>query len=117
MGRRSHFMAYVSITGLRLNSIFDAPRFWWHAIRSMSQARSAPGLISVDARTINGVHHTLTVWKDREAMRKFMVSGAHLKAMQSFKSLAGGKVLGFEAETAPGWAEVHELWRAKGRDL
>jgi hypothetical protein len=117
MGRRIVFMAYVSITGLRLNSIFHAPQFWWHAIRSMAQVKTALGLISVEARTINRVHHTLTVWKTREAMRDYLTSGAHLKAMQSFKSVAGGKVLGFEAEQAPPWNEVHELWRTKGRDL
>ena len=117
MDRRNAFMAYVSITGLRLNSIFHAPRFWWNAIRSMAQAKAALGLISVEARTINGVHHTLTVWESREAMRQFLITGAHLKAMQSFKSVAGGKVLGFEAEQAPPWDEIHELWATKGRDL
>jgi hypothetical protein len=117
MGRRISFMAYVSITGLRLNSFFHAPQFWWHALRSMAQAKSAQGLISADAHTINGVHHTLTLWQDRQAMQKFLASGAHLNAMKNFKSIAGGKVLGYEADAAPGWDEVHELWRSKGRDL
>jgi hypothetical protein len=110
-------MAYISITGLRLNSMFHAPRFWWHAVRSMMQSQAAPGNISAETRTINGVHHTLTVWESKEAMRAYLVAGAHLKAMKSFKAIATGKVLGFEAEHAPHWDEVHGLWKTKGREV
>ncbi|MBG1233375.1 hypothetical protein [Aestuariivirga litoralis] len=110
-------MAYVSITGLRLTSVIHAPRFWWHALRSMAQAKSAPGLISADARTIDGVHHTLTIWETREAMRAFLVTGAHIKAMKTFKSIASGSVLGFETDQPPGWNEAHALWRAHGREV
>ena len=117
MGRRIVFMAYVSITGLRLNSILHAPQFWWHAIRSMMQAKASAGIISADARTIRGVHHTLTVWESRDAMRRFLIAGAHLKAMQNFKSIASGKVLGFEADKAPDWDTVHQLWRTQGREV
>jgi hypothetical protein len=117
MGRRIAVMAYVSITGLCLNSKVHAPRFWWHAIRSMMQAKAAHGVISADARNINGVHHTLTVWESREAMRQFLITGAHMKAMKNFKSIAHGKVLGFESATVPSWDEVHELWRTNGREV
>jgi len=110
-------MLYVSITGLRLNGLHHAPRFWWHAIRSMMQAKAAPGNVSADARTIDGVHHTLTVWESKEAMHTFLVSGAHLQAMKSFKSLAMGSVIGFEADHAPGWQEAREIWRTKGRQV
>ncbi len=83
----------------------------------MTQAQSAPGNISAEARTINGVHHTATVWESKEAMRAYLVAGAHLKAMKSFKAMAKGKVLGFEADHAPPWDEVHALWQAKGQEV
>ena len=110
-------MLYVSITGLRLKGLHHAPRFWWHATRSMMQAKAAPGNVSADARKIDGVHHTLTVWESKEAMRTFLVSGAHLQAMKSFKSLATGSVIGFEADHAPSWQEAREIWRTKGRQV
>jgi len=107
---------YVSITGLQIRAFWHAPMFWWHAVRSMSQARNADGNISADARSINGVHHTLSVWRDKAAMRAFLTSGAHAKAMKSFRSIATGKTLGFETNDPPSWADVHEIWRTRGRD-
>ena len=104
---------YVSITGLELASIWQAPRFWWHAIRSMAQARRAAGNLSVDARRIDGVHHTLSVWTDEAAMRRYLVAGAHLQAMKSFHGMGTGKTYGFTAEQAPGWDEAHNLWLAR----
>lgn len=96
---------YVSVTGLTLRSPAFAPLFWWHALRSMAQAKGAPGLVRVDARRIDGVHHTLTIWQDEASMRAYLKAGAHLKAMQAFRRIAAGRTFGCQAETAPDWAE------------
>ena len=106
---------YISITGLKLNGPLSAPRFWWHALRSMAQARKAPGNISVDGRIIDGIHHTMTVWTDKAAMRTYLVAGAHMQAMKAFRGIATGAALGFEADAAPEWSAVHEIWRERGR--
>lgn len=111
MGR----VMYISITGLKLNGPLSAPRFWWHALRSMAQAKRAPGNISADARLIDGVHHTLTVWSDRAAMLKYLRSGAHLQAMRTFHDIATGAVTGYEADAPPTWAELPAIWRDRGR--
>ncbi len=103
-------MVYVSITGLQLKSIGHTPAFWWHAVRSMRQAQSAPGLISADARQINGIHHTLTIWETEGAMRAYLVTGAHLAAMKAFHRIATGRTIGFLTESAPDWDEVHANW-------
>jgi quinol monooxygenase YgiN len=108
---------YVSITGLQLKRVWHAPTFWLHAAASMSQAKAAHGCLSADARTINGVHHTLTVWTSREAMLAYLSEGAHLKAMNAFKSFATGKVYGLKTATVPEWAIVHTLWLEKGRQV
>jgi hypothetical protein len=101
---------YVSITGLRIKNIFHYPQFYWFAISSMTQARRSPGLIRVDARKINGVHHTLSIWEDESSMRKFLVKGAHLKAMQAFRKIATGKTIGLTTSNPPEWSQVHEIW-------
>ena len=105
---------YISITGLQLKRFWHAPVFWVHAMRSMAQARAAVGNIRAEARTINGVHHTLSVWTDRAAMRAFMVSGHHAAAMRQFPKIATGKTLGFTSAEIPDWPEVHRLWRERG---
>lgn len=107
-------VVYVSITGLRLKSPFHAAWFWWHAIRSMMQAHGAPGNLHADARAINGVQHTLTVWTDKAAMRRFIVTGAHAKAMRAFPQIATGSTFGFETDRVPDWADVHRLWQERG---
>ena len=110
-------MVYVSITGLKLKSLNYAPAFWWHAIRSMRQAQSAPGLIRAEARLINGIHHTLTVWETEAAMRAYLITGAHLAAMKAFHGIATGRTVGFLSDSAPRWDEVHEIWERRGKDV
>ncbi|WP_375574013.1 hypothetical protein ABWH92_08795 [Ahrensia marina] len=106
---------YVSITGLKLRSPLQAPLFSWHAMRSFSQASSAPGNLSTDARKVDGIHHTLTVWTSREAMLTYLRSAAHLKAMKAFKSIGTGKVHGYHSKNTPSWAEALAIWRENSR--
>lgn len=108
---------YISITGLRLKSPWHGPRFWWHAVRSMQQARSALGSIRAETRTINGVHHTLSVWQSPAAMRAYLTASHHQRAMAVFSQIATGKVHGYLSETVPDWSEVHDIWLTKGRDV
>lgn len=108
---------HVSLTALRVDNPLRLPLFWWHTIRSMRQARSAPGNLLVDARYINGAYHTLSLWTSRSAMMTFLRSGAHREAMARFPSASMGRVAGFQAGKAPGWAEVPELLRKWGRDV
>lgn len=108
---------YVSITGLELKRVWHAPIFWRHAIASMSQAKQADGCLNADARTINGVHHTFSIWQSRDKMLQYLRTGAHLKAMQKFEKIATGKVLGFDTDTPPNWSEVHDLWVQRGKTV
>ena len=82
----------------------------------MSQAKRADGIISADARTINGVHHTLTVWESETAMRRFLYRAAHRKAIKAFPEFASGKTFGFLTNEPPGWDQVHEIWTNRGRE-
>lgn len=106
---------YVSITGLQLKKFWYAPVFWRHALAAMAQAKKADGCLSADATTISGVHHTLSVWTSREAMRTYLITGAHLNAMKNYQKIATGKVYGFETTTIPDWGTAHTLWLDKGR--
>lgn len=108
---------YVSITGLRVRHFWQAPIFWRHAIASMIQARAADGCLQAEARTIDGIHHTRSVWRDRAAMLVYLRAGAHLNAMKVFKRIATGRTYGYETTRIPDWAEVHQLWHDHGKEV
>ena len=108
-------MVHVSVTGLRLKAAYHLPRFYWHAIRSFRQARTSDGLLFAETRTIEGTHHTLTVWRDHDCMRVYLVAGAHGRAMKSFHRIATGKVWGYDCESIPDWESALEQWRRHGR--
>ncbi len=101
---------YVSITGLKLKNSMSILAFFRHAIPSMNQAKKADGNISAEAKKINGIYHTLSVWESEEKMREFIYSGAHLKAIQEFPKIATGKTFGYTTNSLPSWDDVHSLW-------
>jgi len=102
---------YVSITGLKPKSIWSYLLFWRHAVPSLSQAKQAEGLISVDVKKVNGYQHTLSAWESRKYMLAYLKSGAHKKAMKNFGKIGTGATIGFEAEVLPGWDEAIKYWQ------
>ena len=108
---------YVSITGLRLKGRRHIFRFWWHSIRSMAQARRAPGNVKAEARIVHGVHHTLSVCVNEQAMRGFLLSGAHRQAMRAFRAIGTGRVLGFDTYHPPDWEAGLRRWQSEARKV
>ncbi len=106
---------YVSVTGLTVRSPLQTPYFWWLATQSFGQAQNAEGNVNVDARTVKGVHHTLSVWTSREAMLAYLRQGAHKHAMKAYRLVGTGKVYGYEADAPPSWDIALTLWEAHGR--
>jgi len=107
---------YISITGLTLKSgIRPKLLFLWHSLRSFNQAKKSIGNISVSAKKINNVYHTLSVWETEGDMRKYLYIGCHKRAIQSFRSTANGRTFGFESDNIPLWDEVHKLYLEKGK--
>ena len=75
-------MAFVSVTRLRLRHWRFLPVFFWHTIPSFRQARQAKGNLSADVlNDRQWAFWTRSVWVDESAMRAYMTSGAHMKAM------------------------------------
>ena len=109
---------YISITGLQVNSLWNLPKFVIYSQNAKKQALAAAGNMGVKLHgPINGVYHTMTVWKDRKSMTRFMASGAHAKAMKITQEIyvpGGTKVYGYETETIPTWDEAYQLWTEKG---
>lgn len=105
----------VSITGLRIKpGPMNRLRFTWHALRSFRQAQRAEGCLHVSARAMNGIQHTLTAWRDREAMLAYIRHGAHLEAMKVFHHIAEGSTVSVPMDRVPTWQEAHRLWKENG---
>jgi hypothetical protein len=111
-------MLTVSVTRLRLRSAWYFPAFLWYAISSQRQSQRADGCLGAKVRKSGGAFWTVTVWRDVAAMRAFMLSGAHRKAMPHLVNWCD------EAATArfdwtqpelPSWVEAERQMAANGK--
>jgi hypothetical protein len=112
-------MPLVSITRLRLRSWRYVPGQLWYALLSSHQAKAAPGNLAVRVlRQANNTFWTCTVWTDEAAMRTFMMSGAHRRAMPRLIEWCNeASVAHYQQETAepPPWPEACRRMQAEGR--
>jgi quinol monooxygenase YgiN len=112
-------MAFISVTRLRLRSVWHLPRFLWLTIPAGAQARKADGNLGFEAlRDAKLAFWTKTAWRDEAAMRAFMVSGAHRKAMPVLKHMcdeASGANWVQEGPALPSWQEAHRRMQESGR--
>lgn len=108
---------YVSVTGLKVKSLWYFPMFLKHAIPSFQQAQRAAGNVFAETKAKNGIQHTLTVWEDKKSMMLFLRSGAHAQAMkvtQQISDMSETKVYGYESDILPTWEEALKQWEEHG---
>ncbi|MEP7264803.1 MAG: hypothetical protein ABI772_09900 [Bacteroidota bacterium] len=75
-------MPLLSITRLRIRSIWLLPKFMWYAAKASKQAVAADGIIAEKTFKDRGlVFWTCSIWEDEQKMLNYMRSGAHKKAM------------------------------------
>jgi hypothetical protein len=112
-------MAFISVTRLRVRSAWYLPGFFWHAIQSQSQAKKAKGNLGVGVlNDANLVFWTRSAWTDKAAMRAFMLSGPHRKAMPALLDICNEASLvdwTQDSATLPDWKEAHRRLVAEGR--
>jgi Domain of unknown function (DUF3291) len=112
-------MAFVSVTRLRIRSVFYLPQFVWYAIQSQRQAQYAPGLIAGQVvRDARSAFWTMTMWEDERAMEVFRVQGAHRGAMPKLLDWCDEASLVHwtqESSELPTWQEAYERLIKNGR--
>lgn len=112
-------MSFVSVTRLRLRHWRFVPVFFWHTIPAFRQARKAPGNLSADVlNDANRTYWTRSVWADEAAMRAYMTSGAHMKAMPHLMRWCDEAATAHWTQpdgAAPDWREAHRRLVAEGR--
>lgn len=108
---------YVSITRLKLKSIWRLREFIKMSNEIFEQAQNAPG--NLNTKLSNRwfrYFYTQTHWNSREAMQQFVVNGAHREAMKQWKDIAMEiKVHGFETSHPPKWKLSRQLVAQQGR--
>ncbi|MTI45366.1 DUF3291 domain-containing protein [Roseibium hamelinense] len=82
----------------------------------MAQARSADGNLFADARSVDDVQHTLTVWNSETAMKRFLYRGAHRKAIRQADNIGAGNTCGYETAEIPDWETALAHWRQHATD-
>ena len=112
-------MVFVSGTRLHLRSWRFLLPFVFLSQRAASQARAAEGNLHVDLyRDRQFGFWTRTLWRDEAAMRAFMTSGAHAKAMRRNPNWADEACVVHwtqESLDVPAWSEISRRMKAEGR--
>ena len=106
-------MPILAIGGIQTKGFIGKIRFNYFALRSFSQAKHARGNLGADVTVWNGISLSISLWEDRQAMKVYVLSGAHRAAMRNASKM--GEVLHFsitEADQLPSKAEAIALWRA-----
>jgi hypothetical protein len=111
-------MYTVSITRLRVRSVFFMPMFMLHAFRSGAQAQRAEGIQDFATRVEDwDTHWTRTVWSEEATMKRFRNSGAHQIAMRILSEICSeASYARWQQETPepPSWEEAQRRMLAQG---
>jgi hypothetical protein len=95
------------------------PGFFFYALRTNLQARRAEGNLGMDLlREPGHVFWTATVWDSDAAVKRYMISGAHEKAMRHLMNWCDeASIVRWEQDSTamPSWLERHRRMQAEGR--
>ncbi|MBL8643189.1 MAG: DUF3291 domain-containing protein [Rhodospirillaceae bacterium] len=111
-------MPVASVTRLRLRSLRYLPAFLYRALMALLQVRRADGCLALTLGRRGEAFWTVTVWRDENAMKTFMLSGAHAKAMPHLVNWCDeSSTVRFEwpATVLPGWDEAMRRMADAGR--
>ena len=108
----------ASITELNLKNFWSYLIFIPHAVKSKIQASKSEGIVSI-ALGSEGLltQRTLSVWQNEKAMRDYVKSGDHIKAMKIFAKHANKSFTAhFEVDSPPTWQTALDYLRKHGRE-
>jgi hypothetical protein len=112
-------MPLISVTRLRIRSVWYLPLFFLHTLRATRQARAASGnralqLLPDAQRTF----WTCTLWTDLAAMRAYVAAGGHRASMQRLAHWCDeASVVHWEQDSSelPDWTIAHQRMQQEGR--
>jgi len=112
-------MPLVSITRLRLPSWLFLLMFAWYTLRSSRQVARAEGNLGLKLlRDRCNTFWTSTLWTGEAAMKMFMTSGAHGKAMRKLAAWCDEAAVAHwtqDSAELPTWREAYHRLQRDGR--
>lgn len=61
-------------------------------------------------------HYTISMWENKENMKSFYTSGAHLEAMKQTNKIASKVITySFESDDFPSWKQAKTILKEKGK--
>jgi hypothetical protein len=112
-------MPVISVTRLRVRSLYYLPSFVYTAIRIAAQAKDAPGSLGVKVfRDRRNTFWTSTSWESEAAMKAFMLAPPHGPAMRKLMEWCDeAAVVHWTQDSAdlPSWTEAHQRMQTDGR--
>ena len=101
---------YISITAIRLKSIWHFFRLSLLALHIVKQLKSTKGLHKFKKTGIGKMHYTLTVWESEEAMKRFYTEASHRNAMNNASAIAAEIwSYSYTASEIPDWKSAKRL--------
>lgn len=112
-------MPFVSVTRLKIRSLWFMPGFVVYALRSARQAEKSAGFLGGALMRDNWqAFWTVTVWMDDKAMEAYRISGMHRKAMPRLMNWCDEASLAHwiqDTGELPSWGEAYGRLIAEGR--
>jgi hypothetical protein len=112
-------MIFVSLTRLRVRSIWFVPLFAMQTLRSLKQVKRATGFQTGKLLADRSwTFWTMTAWDSQESMREYMISGAHKAAMPHLLEWCDEASVAHwsQQESAlPSWIDADKRMRESGR--
>jgi heme-degrading monooxygenase HmoA len=114
-------MPVVSVTRLRLRSIWYLLPFAFRASAAGKQAQRSTGCHGVLTRKTRGLAFwTLTMWEDEKSMRSFVAKSPHREMMPELPAWCDEAAVAHwvqEARVLPGWKDATQKMLEGGRLL
>ena len=106
----------VTLTSLRLRSLWGFFRLSWNGLKISLQARKSPGFVAMKNTGSGYLHYTMSLWENEKDAKAFAHSGAHLQALKSGSTLASEiRILTYASDSLPSWREAKNMIAEKGR--
>ena len=105
---------FITVTSLRLRSLWGFFRLSWLGLKISLQARKSKGFVQMKNTGFGYLHFTASLWESEEDLKAFARTGAHLAAMRQGSSLASEiRTHTYAGARLPSWKEVRALLHAK----
>ena len=109
---------FVTITSLKLKSVWGFFKLSWHGLQISNQAKQEKGFVAIKNTGFGYLHYTITHWQTEEDLKRFARSGAHANAMKVSGQLASEiRTCTYSSDTLPGWTEAKAKLLENGKTV